>query len=75
MVKTKSVSRARRLRGEIAAHGIPIYMLSAVIGVHPGPLGQMLLGRTPLPVDIAQRIEIALTQFQAKAIGAGQAHT
>jgi DNA-binding transcriptional regulator YdaS (Cro superfamily) len=67
MAKVESISRALQLRGEIAALNIPIYIIASVVGIHPGPLGQMLLGRVPLPADMAQRIEVALTQFEAKA--------
>jgi hypothetical protein len=72
MRKTETVSRALQLRGEIAARTIPLYIVGATVGLHPTTLGQMLLGRLPMPKGVADRIEATLARFQAKAIEAGK---
>jgi hypothetical protein len=43
----------RRLR-------IHLYELAPACRIHPARLGQFLAGRTPLPLDVARRIEAAL---------------
>ncbi len=75
MLKAETAfSRALYLRGKIAASSIPLYVIAATVGVHPGPLGQILLGRMPMPEGLAERIEATLARFQAKAIEAGKGH-
>lgn len=50
------------LRAEIARRMINRYMLAAIVGVHPGRLGQMLNGKLPMPDDVAERLSAALKQ-------------
>jgi hypothetical protein len=59
------MSEAQTLRIEIFKAGIPLYRLSAAARMHPGRLGQMLLGRVPLPPDVAERVQAALEQEMA----------
>lgn len=66
MMNIEIASRALRFRGEIFSRNIPLYVLGAAIGVHPGPLGQMLLGRIPMPEGIADRIEAVLLRVKQK---------
>lgn len=68
-----AASRALQLRGKIAESNIPLYIVAATVGVHPGPLGQMLLGRIPMPAGIAARIEASLARFQISAGRANEA--
>jgi hypothetical protein len=58
---------AQTLRLEIFKARIPLYQISAVARVHPGRLGQMLLGHVPMPAEVASRVEAALERELATA--------
>ena len=48
------------LRAEIARRQLVRYHLAADVGVHPARLGQMLLGKAPMPTEIAQKLTEAV---------------
>jgi hypothetical protein len=50
------------LRAQIARQRVNRYVLAAEVRVHPGRLGQMLNGKLPMPVEIAERISKALSE-------------
>ena len=56
----KNIDTARELRAEIARRQVPIYVLAARVGLHPGRLGMMLRGRIHLTDAYANKIKDAL---------------
>ena len=56
---------AADLRAEVARRQVQIYRLAALVGLHPSHLGQILRGRRPLSVDLAERIRVVLGEVGA----------
>jgi len=55
---------ASDLRAERARKQLPIYLLSAAVGMNPNRLGGILNERVPLTSDVARRIAHALTNVR-----------
>jgi hypothetical protein len=60
---------ASDLRAERARKQLPIYLLSAAVGMNPNRLGAILSERVPLTFDVALRIAHALTNFRPRVPG------
>jgi plasmid maintenance system antidote protein VapI len=50
------------LRGKLAEHRLPIFVVAARIRVHPRRVGEMLNGHRPLPPELAAKILQAIEQ-------------
>jgi plasmid maintenance system antidote protein VapI len=57
------------LRAEIARRQLVRYHLAAEVGVHPARLGQMLLGKVPMPTEIVQMLTDALGRHEHEPVG------
>jgi plasmid maintenance system antidote protein VapI len=51
---------AADLRAELARRQLRIYDVAPRVGLHPNHLGQILRGRRPLSVELAERISRAI---------------
>ena len=58
-----TIPTAEDLRAELARRQIPLYILAATVGTHPGRLGMMLGGKLTLPPAMATRVFGALEKL------------
>ena len=53
---------ATEFRAELARRQLTRYKVAALVGVHPGRLGQMLNGKLPLSEELAARLAQVLDE-------------
>lgn len=56
-------------RAVIAERQLVRYHLAVEVGIHPTRLGQMLLGRIPMPAEIAQKLSEAIERYEQEPVG------
>lgn len=54
-------------RAEIARLQLPKYKLAAELDIHPTRLGQMLLGHTPMPGEVARKLAEVIERHEQVA--------
>lgn len=54
-------------RAVIAERQLVRYHLAVKVGIHPTRLGQMLLGRIPMPAEIAHKLREAIGEHEQVA--------
>jgi hypothetical protein len=56
---------AEELRMLRAARQLPVYLLGARVGIHPGRLSMYLRGTLPMPEGVPERIAAALAERES----------
>jgi plasmid maintenance system antidote protein VapI len=52
------------LRAQLARSQLRVYEIAPVVGLHPNRISALLNERSPLPADVALRIQRAIEQAQ-----------